>query len=117
MNNLQSAFFRNCSKAEKHADDIHRMGRVLEVHVHPVELVCLYSWVLLRSQFLETSATFYGLTSVKNTATCPFRWKPPFGKKPTHLTVSWFRSLEAGKVFRASFRKEEHDVQKMQVVI
>ena len=108
MNNLQSAFSRNCIKAEKRADDIHRIGPVLEVHVHPVELVSLYSWVLPCSQFLETSAIFYGLTSVKNTASGPFRCEPPFGKKTTYLTVSWFKSLEAGKVFRASGRREEH---------
>ena len=90
MNNLQSAFFRNCIEGEKHAYDMHRIGLVLEVHVHPVELVSLYSWVLPRSQFLGTSATFFGLTSAKNTASCPFRCKPPFGKKPTYFIVSWF---------------------------
>ena len=41
MNHLQSAFFRNCIEAEKHVDDVHRIGPVLEVHVHPVELVSL----------------------------------------------------------------------------
>ena len=83
MNNLQSAFFLDCTKAEKHADDIHRISPVLQLHVHPVEPVSLCSWVLLSSQFLEASATFFGLTSAKNTASCPFRCKPPSGKKPT----------------------------------
>ena len=73
-------------------DEVHRIGLVFQVHVQPVGLVSLSSWVLARSKFLEVSATFYGLTSVRDTASCPFRCKPSFGKKPTYLTVSWFRS-------------------------